>query len=338
MKKVLVTGISGFVGQHCAAELLKKGYVVRGSVRSLSKTEEVVNGISKEIDPKGNLEFCELDLMKDAGWDNAMEGCDFVLHVASPFVVKVPKDENELIKPAVEGTLRALKAAKKAGVKRVVLTSSTVAMHGGQHGIIKINQDSWTDVNAKNVTAYFKSKTLAEKSAWEFIKNQTGDTKLELVVVNPGPIYGPTLTGNLATEAMDFFKKLITGQFPMLPQAYTVMSDVRDVASIHVLALENDSANGKRFIVTTKKSYAIQEIAKILQSNGYSKVSTRLAPTFLLKFMANFNSEMKGMLPFIGNTIEADVSNTMNTFNWQPMPLEKTVLDAAESVKQLIKK
>jgi len=338
MKKVLVTGISGFVGQHCAAELLKKGYAVRGSVRSLSKTDEVVNGIKKEIDPKDNLEFCELDLMKDAGWDKAMEGCDYVLHVASPFVVKVPKDENELIKPAVDGTLRALKAAKKAGVKRLVLTSSTVAMHGGQTGLIKINQDSWTNLNAKNVTAYFKSKTLAEKSAWEFIKNQTGVNKLELVVVNPGPIYGPTLTGNLATEAMDFFKKLITGKVPMLPKAYSVMSDVRDVATIHVAALENEKANGKRFIVTTEKPQAIQQIGEILKSNGYDKVSTKLAPTFLLKFIANFNAEMKGMLPFVGNTIEADVSDTMKTFNWKPIPFEKTVLDTAKSVVTSLQK
>jgi dihydroflavonol-4-reductase len=336
MKKVLVTGISGFVGQHCAAELLKKGYAVRGSVRTMSKTDEVVNGIKKEIDPKGNLEFCELDLMKDAGWDKAMEGCDFVLHIASPFVVKVPKDENELIKPAVDGTLRALKAAKKAGIKRVVLTSSTVAMSGGKKGLIKLNEDSWTDVNAKNVTAYFKSKTLAEKSAWDFIKNQTGDAKLELVVVNPGPIYGPTLTGNLATEAMDFFKKLITGKVPMLPKAYSVMSDVRDVAAIHVAALENEKANGKRFIVTTEKPHAIQEIAQILKSNGYNKVSTKLAPTFLLKFMAKFNDEAKGMLPFIGNTIEADVANTMKTFYWKPMPFEKTVIDTAKSVEKVI--
>jgi dihydroflavonol-4-reductase len=244
--------------------------------------------------------------------------------------VKVPKDEDELIKPAVEGTLRALKSAKKAGVKRVVLTSSTVAMHGGKEGLVKINQDSWTDVDAKNVTAYFKSKTLAEKSAWEFIKNQTGEHKLELVVVNPGPIYGPTLTGNLATEAMDFFKKLITGKVPMLPKAYTVMSDVRDVATIHVAALENEKANGKRFIVTSEKPHAIQE------SNGYEKVSTRLAPTFLLKFIANFNDEMKGMLPFVGNTIEADVTDTINIFNWKPIPFEKTVLDTAESLEKAI--
>jgi dihydroflavonol-4-reductase len=297
----------------------------------------VINGIKKEIDPKGNLEFCELDLMKDEGWDKAMEGCDYVLHIASPFVVKVPKDENELIKPAVEGTLRALKSAKKAGVKRLVLTSSTVAMSGGKEGLIKLNQDSWTDVNVKNITAYFKSKTLAEKSAWEFIKNQASENKLELVVVNPGPIYGPTLTGNLATEAMDFFKKLITGQVPMLPKAYSVMSDVRDVATIHVAALENKRANGKRFIVTSEKPYAIQDIAKILKANGYDKVSTRLAPSFLLKFMANFNDEMKGMLPFVGNTIAADVSETMLTFNWKPIAFEKTVLDTAKSVEEAIK-
>jgi dihydroflavonol-4-reductase len=137
---------------------------------------------------------------------------------------------------------------------------------------------------------------------------------------------------------MDFFKKLITGQVPMLPKAYSVMSDVRDVATIHVAALENEKANGKRFIVTSEKPYAIQEIAKILKANGYDKVSTRLAPTFLLKFMANFNDEMKGMLPFVGNTIEADISNTKKTFNWTPINFENTVIDTAKSVKQAINK
>jgi dihydroflavonol-4-reductase len=135
---------------------------------------------------------------------------------------------------------------------------------------------------------------------------------------------------------MDFFKKLITGKVPMLPRAYSVMSDVRDVATIHVAALENEKANGKRFIVTTDKPHAIQEIAQILKSNGYDKVSTKLAPTFLLKFMAKFNDEAKGMLPFIGNTVQADISDTMRTFNWKPMSFEKTVLDAAKSVEKAI--
>ncbi len=336
MKKVLVTGISGYVGQHCAAELLKKGYAVIGSVRNLSKTDEVVKGISKVVDPKGNLTFCELDLMKDEGWDKALYGCDYLLHVASPFVVKEPKDENELIKPAVDGTLRALKAAKKASIKRAVVTSSIGAMFGGAKTSVKVNQDSWTDVNAKNVTAYLKSKTLAEKSAWDFIKNQSGDHRLELVVINPGPIYGPSLTGNLGNEAMDMFKKLIGGEMPMVPDAGSVMSDVRDVAAIHVAALEHEKANGKRFIVTTEKAHSFQELTQILKNNGYSKVSTRLAPTFLLKFLANFNAEMKGMLPFIGITVEADVQDTKRTFNWQPIAFEKTVLDTAKCVQDIV--
>jgi len=338
MKKVLVTGISGFLGQHCAVELLKKGYSVKGSVRSLSKTDEVIKGIKKEIDPKNNLEFCELNLLKDEGWDKAMIGCDFVLHVASPFVMKGPKDENELIKPAVEGALRALKAAKKAGVKRVVLTSSVVAMLGDANDSIKVTKDSWTNVNAKNATAYFKSKTLAEKSAWDFINSQNGDNQLELVVINPGPIYGPTLTGNLEGESMDMFKKVITGKMPMLAKASTVISDVRDIANIHVQALENDKAKGKRFIVTTESSHSFQELAQILKTNGYDKVSTKLAPSFLLKFMANFNSELKSLVPFIGNSIDADISETMETFNWKPIPLKKTVLDTAKSVELAMKK
>lgn len=336
MKKVLVTGVSGYVGQHCAVELLKNGYSVKGSVRSLSKADEVTKAIKKVIDPKGNLEYCELNLLKDDGWDQAMVGCDYVLHVASPFVTSEPKDENELIKPAVDGTQRALKAAKKAGIKRMVLTSSMVAMMGDANRSIDINQDSWTNVNAKRVSAYIKSKTLAEKSAWDFINNQQGDQKLELVVVNPGPIFGPTLSGNLSGESMTTYKNLITGKMPMLPQASINMSDVRDIAKIHVQALDNEQANGKRFIVSTEKAHSFQEMAQILKSNGYDKVGTRLAPNFLLKFMSNFNSDLKGMRPFIGNTYNGDVSETIKTFNWKPILLEKTVLDTAESVKQVM--
>jgi dihydroflavonol-4-reductase len=337
MKKVFITGISGFVGQHCAAELLKRGYSVRGSVRSLSKTSEVTNGISKEVDYTGRLEFCVLDLTKDEGWDSALEGCEFLLHVASPFVVKEPKDENELIKPAVEGTLRALNAAKRAGIKRVVLTSSTVAMLGDANASIKLTPNSWTNVKAKNVTAYVKSKTLAEKSAWDFVNAQTGDNKLELVVVNPGPIYGPTLTGNLSGESMDAIKKMITGALPMIPNASSIMSDVRDIATIHVLAMENSQAAGKRFIVTTEKSYSIKQLAEVLKSNGYTKVSTTVAPNFLLRFMANFVAEVRGALPFIGVTYDADISSTMQVFNWKPIAFEKTILDTAKSIDAVLK-
>ena len=335
-KKVLLTGISGYIGNHCAVELLKNGYSVRGSVRSLSKSKQLTQVIKKEIDPKGNLEFCELDLLNDSGWDKAMKGCDYVLHVASPFINIEPKDENDYIKPAVEGTMRALKSAKKAGIKRVVLTSSMVSMLDNANKSIDIDFNSWTNVKAKNVSAYAKSKTLAEKSAWDFIKSQNQDEAMELTVINPGPVLGPTLSGNLEGASMGMFKQMMSGEMPMVPQAAINMSDVRDVAKIHVLALENPKANGKRFIVTTENPYKFQEVAQILKSNGYEKVSTKLAPNFLLKFMGNFNREARSMRAFIGNTYNGDTSSTMSTFDWKPISFQKTVLDTAKSIESFL--
>ena len=336
-KKVLLTGISGYIGNHCAVELLKNGYSVRGSVRSLSKSEKVIEAIKKEVDPKDNLEFCELDLLSDDGWDNAVKGCEFVMHVASPFINIEPKDENEYIRPAVDGTIRALNAAKKAGIKRVVLTSSMVSMLGSADKSIKVDSETWTNVEAKNVSAYAKSKTLAEQAAWDFIHAQQDDTpKMELAVVNPGPVFGPSLSGDLSGASMSMFTQMIQGKMPMLPQASINMSDVRDIAKIHVLALENVNANGKRFIVTTEEPYAFQEVAKILKSNGYDKVSTKLAPNFLLKIMSYLDREAKSMRSFVGKTYNGNVSLTMKTFDWKPVPIEKTVLDTAKSIESYI--
>lgn len=331
-KKVLLTGISGYIGNHCAVELLKQGYSVRGSVRSISKSAQVIDAVKKEVDPKDNLEFCELDLLRDEGWDDAMKGCEFVMHVASPFINIEPKDENEYIRPAVDGTMRALKAAKKAGVKRVVLTSSIVSMLENADRSIDIDYKSWTNVNAKNVSAYAKSKTLAEKSAWDFVNAQTDDTPMELAVINPGPVFGPTLSGNFKGASMGMFKQMMIGKMPLMPQASINISDVRDIAKIHVLALENKKASGKRFIVTTENPYPFQELAKILKSNGYDKVSTKLAPNFLLKVMGYIDKEAKSMRTFIGKTYNGDVSSTMEIFDWKPIRIEKTVLDTAKSI------
>ena len=335
-KKVLLTGISGYIGNHCAVELLKNGYSVKGSVRSLSKKEQVVNSIKKEVDPKDNLEFCELNLLSDDGWDEAVKGCDFVMHVASPFINIEPKDENEYIRPAVDGTMRALKAAKSAGIKRVVLTSSMVSMLGNADKSIKVDSQSWTNVKGKNVSAYAKSKTLAEQAAWDFINTQSDASKMELVVVNPGPVFGPSLSGDLSGASMSMFTQMVQGKMYMLPQASINMSDVRDIAKIHVLALENANANGKRFIVTTEEPYAFQEVAKILKSNGYDKVSTKLAPNFLLKIMSYLDREAKSMRSFVGKTYNGNVSLTMKTFDWKPVPIEKTVLDTAKSIESYI--
>lgn len=331
MKTVLVTGISGFVGQHCAVELLKNGYKVRGSVRSLSRKEEVINGIKKQVDPGSNLEFCTLNLLEDMGWAEAMQGCDYVLHVASPFIIAEPKNENEMIQPAVDGTQRALKFAKKAGVKKVVLTSSTVAMAGDKK-LNTLTQDSWTDPKNDKVSAYIKSKTLAEMAAWDFYKSQKEDDVMELTVINPGPIYGPTLTGNLTGASMKMIKEMITGKMPMQPNCSYVMSDVRDIATLHVKALENSKANGKRFIATSSVPNSFVEVASILKKNGFDKVTAKTAPTWLLRVLSVFNREMKGMSPFFDVEVGADTSATNETFNWQPIAFEKTIIDSAKSI------
>jgi len=337
-KKVLLTGISGYIGNHCAVELLKNGYSVRGSVRSLSKSKQVTDAIKKEVDPRDNLEFCELDLLSDDGWDDAIKGCEFLMHVASPFINIEPKDENEYIRPVVDGTIRALNAAKSAGIKRVVLTSSMVSMLENADKSINVDAESWTNVKAKNVSAYSKSKTLAERAAWEFISGQTDDKPMELSVVNPGPVFGPTLSGDLSGASMGMFKQMMVGKMPMMPQASINMSDVRDIAKIHVLALENEKADGKRFIVTTEEPIAFQDVAKILKSNGYDKVSTKLAPNFLLKIMGYIDREAKSMRSFIGKTYNGDVSSTMEVFDWNPIPFKKTVLDTAKSIDSYLNK
>jgi dihydroflavonol-4-reductase len=258
------------------------------------------------------------------------------MHVASPFINIEPKDENEYIRPAVDGTMRALKAAKNAGIKRVVLTSSMVSMLGNADKSIKVDSQSWTNVKGKNVSAYAKSKTLAEQAAWDFINTQSDASKMELVVVNPGPVFGPSLSGDLSGASMSMFTQMVQGKMYMLPQASINMSDVRDIAKIHVLALENANANGKRFIVTTEEPYAFQEVAKILKSNGYDKVSTKLAPNFLLKIMSYLDREAKSMRSFVGKTYNGNVSLTMKTFDWKPVPIEKTVLDTAKSIESYI--
>tara|TARA_B100000674_G_C37791354_1_gene891908 strand:- start:57 stop:1076 length:1020 start_codon:yes stop_codon:yes gene_type:complete len=337
-KKVLLTGVSGYIGNHCAAELLKNGYYVKGSLRDMSKAERVIAAVKKEVDPKENLDFCELDLLNDKGWDDAVLGCDYVMHVASPFINIEPKDSNIFIKPAVEGTKRALEAAKKAGVKRVVLTSSIVSMLGNANKSMDVNAKTWTNVNAKNVSAYAKSKTLAEQYAWNFVKNQNSQNPMELVVVNPGPVFGPSLSGNLEGTSMKMFKQMLKGEMPMIPQAGMNMSDVRDVAKIQVLALENKEASGNRYLVTTQKAYQFQEISQILKLNGYEKVSTKLAPNFLLNFMGNFNSEVKSMRAFIGKTYTGDITPAMNTFDWEPINFKKTLLDTAKSITDILKK
>lgn len=328
---VLITGISGYIGLHCASEALRKGYRVRGSVRSKAKEREVRETLSAAGLDEGMLEIVELDLTADEGWEAAAEGCTYVLHVASPFVIANPKHEDEMLVPAIEGTLRVLKAAKRAGVARVVLTSTALAMFGSMKKGVFGPQD-WTDVKAPNVSTYTKSKTMAEKAAWDFMAEQEGDCAMELVVINPGGVFGPPLGRNLSGQSMTMLDQMLRGKVPMVPNAAFPMVDVRDVATLHVQAMTLPEAKGQRFIAAHRKPFSFSRVAKTLNDAGHKGPSTRIAPSFLLRFMSLFDREAKGMIGFLGMELEADNSATRDVFNWTPLDLEQSVLDSAEAV------
>lgn len=326
---VLVTGISGYVGQHCAAELLRKGYRVRGTVRSKAKSETIKNTFSKITDRMDALEFAQTDLLQDDGWAEAMSSCTYVLHVASPFIMGEPKDPNDLIKPAVEGTERVLKFAKEAGVVRVVLTSSTVAVSSSMERGVGGPSD-WAD--PEKVGSYAKSKILAERAAWAFVNAQTGEAPMELVVINPGGVMGPTLTGEATGTSTGMISDMIQGKMPMIPDIALGMVDVRDVAEVHVTALAVPEAAGQRFILASDEAIPMMHVAETLKSAGYTKVSTRKAPSFLLKMMAPFSKDVKGMVSFLGRKVGSDNASTRAVLGWEPTPMETSIVEMAASL------
>ena len=331
-KTVLVTGISGFIGLYCVKELLNKGYKVKGTVRNSSKQNEVINTFKKNKINIKNLKFKILDLTSDNGWDNAIEGCDFVMHVASPFRIAIPKNEDEMILPAVEGTRRVLEASQKGGVKRIVLTSSIVSMMSsircGQFG-----PEDWTDTNYPNLSTYIRSKTLAERLAWDFINKNKKGSKMNLVVIAPGGVFGPPLGDNISCESLNILSKVLNGKIPMVPDAAFPMVDVRDVAKLHVQALTNSKAAGKRFIASGTVPVSFAEVAQLLLNQGFKGPSTKKAPNWLFKILSLFDREAQGMLALLGMEMTADNSNTIKTFKWKQIPFEKTVIETANAIK-----
>ena len=327
MERVLVTGVTGYIGQHCAAELLRQGYEVVGTIRSRSKADTTRSAIARAADVE-NLSCAEADLLSDKGWSEAMKGCTYVLHVASPFLMAEPKDENELIAPAVEGTRRVIGAAQLAGVKRLVLTSSTFAIiagkDSGQYG-----PGDWSDTDA-NIGAYAKSKTLAERAAWESAKGGN----MELTVINPGAVFGPSLGAKIDGQSVTMMTKMITGKIPMIPDMAMGMVDVRDVAKLHVAAMTAKGAAGKRFIACTAEPVEMATVAQVLREAGYKKAPSMKAPTFLLKFMSKFDPEAKGMLPFVGRKASYDNSATFNVLNWKPTPMATSFREMAATISK----
>jgi len=333
MEKVLVTGASGFIAEHCIIELLKNGYSVKGSLRSMNREQEVRDAVKTETDDT-KLEFCKLDLLEDDGWEDAMWDCDYLMHVASPFVIEDPKDENELIKPAKEGTLRALNAAKKAGIKRVVLTSSVAAVNSHMMSGTS-DHTTWTDINSKYVTPYQKSKTIAEKAAWDFYNNQDNSNKMELAVINPGGVMGPQLGNDLGGASTQIVSQLISGKFPMIPALSFPFIDVRDVAILHLKAMTTPDADGKRFIAAHSKPTWMYEVAEVLSAAGYEKIKLKKAPSFMLKLIGLFDNKTKSLVPMLDKYVPCDNSQTVKVLNWEPMPWEQAFIEHAKSIEAI---
>ena len=324
-ERVLLTGIGGYIGQHCAAELLNSGFEVVGTVRSLLKAEATRAAIAA-VAPVDRLTFVEADLLSDEGWDDAVRGCTYVMHVASPFVLAEPKDESELIRPAVDGTRRVIEAAQRAGVRRLVLTSSTVAMVTGKPNG-RYGPDAWSDPNAK-IGAYAKSKTLAERAAWDAVEG----SEIELAVVNPGVVFGPPLGAEVDGQSIALMKDMIGGKMPMIPDVAMGMVDVRDVARLHVAAMTAPGAVGQRFIAATADPISMAWFAEVLRNAGYSKVPSRKAPNVAIRMMSLFDREARGMLPSLGKRAAFDNQSTFDILDWQPTPMETSIREMAAAV------
>lgn len=329
---ILVTGGSGFVGGHVILQLLEAGHSVRTTVRKLAREPEVRAMLAANgVDPGDRLRFFAADLESDAGWAEAVAGCDYVQHVASPFPLNQPRDEQDLIRPAVEGTLRVLRAARDAGVKRVVVTSSFAAIGYG-HGRRKAayTEADWTEVNGPAVQPYMKSKTLAERAAWNFVAGEGNG--LELAVVNPVGIFGPALGNDLSTS-IELVKQMMTGKIPGTPNLYFGVIDVRDVASLQILAMTDPAARNERFLAVGGKSLSLHEMAVILHDGLGTRVPRRL-PDWLIRTLALFNPMAREAVPRLG--IKSEASNAKaKSLGWQPRSNEEAILASGESLRKL---
>jgi dihydroflavonol-4-reductase len=338
MARVLVTGGTGFVGAHCLIQSLAAGHETRTTVRDL-KREGDVRAMLRQGgagDVGARLTLIRADLNADAGWSEAVAGCDYVLHVASPFPSTVPKDENELISPARDGALRVLKAARDAGVKRVVLTSSFAAIgYGAKARTTPFTEEDWTNPNDPSVLPYPKSKTIAERAAWDFIAREGG--ALELAVVNPVGVFGPVLGPDYSTSIF-FVKRLMDGSVPGCPDIWFGAVDVRDVAALHLTAMTDPAARGERFLATGGDFLSGLQVARILKEGAGAaarKVPTRRLPNWLMRVVGLFNPEVRGLLPELGKRKNGSNEKARRLLGWAPRTPKDAVLATARSLTEL---
>ena len=330
---VLVTGGTGFVAAHCIVRLLDAGYRVRTTVRSLARADEVRAMVAEGGSDAAGVEFAEADLLRDEGWSDAASGAAFMLHVASPFPVSQPKDPDELIVPARDGALRALRAARDARVRRVVLTSSFAAVgYGAVHPERPYTEDDWTDPTDERLTPYVRSKAVAERAAWDFIDREAPD--LELTVVNPVAVFGPTLGRDLSSS-LALLLLFLNGEISAVPHAATNAVDVRDVADLHVAAMTHPDAAGERFLAVAGDPVTFPELARLLRErlgDAARHVPTRTVPNWLVRLGSRFNPDLRAIVPQLGRRPVTSHAKAERMLDWHPRSNEESIIAAAESL------
>lgn len=329
--KLLVTGGSGYIAGYIIRMAIDAGWEVNTTIRNLAREAEVRGWLGTD---NARLHFFAADLMSDTGWADAVAGCSHVAHVASPLPTNAPKSDDELIVPAREGALRALRFARDAGVKRVVMTSSVAAISYGHRGKSRFTEADWTDVNSPDAYAYVKSKTIAELAAREWIAREGGG--LEYCTVNPSLVLGPLLAADFSTS-LEAIKKLMDGSMPGLPRLGFGIVDVRDVAAMHLQLLTEAGVDGERFIASGPFMW-MEDVATILRSGlgaDGRMVPTRRLPTWLMRILANFDPVIRQVKGELGNVRENDASHARERLGWVPRPAEESILDTARDLIRL---
>jgi nucleoside-diphosphate-sugar epimerase len=332
---VLVTGGSGFLGGWCLVELLQRGYLARTTVRDLAREGEVRANVGSQVEIGERLSVLAADLTSDAGWAQAVAGCDYVLHVASPFPPRQPKDPNELIVPAREGTLRVLEASLAAGVKRIVVTSSVAAVRHGGAGANppgrELTEADWTDPEKPKLSPYVRSKTIAERAAWDYMRSQGAENRL--VTVQPGAIVGPVL-GADRSYSLQAVERLLSGRMPGIPRLGFSFIDVRDVAALQVAALSAPQAAGQRLLAAGRFLW-LSEVAAILRERlgaDARKVPRRTVPNLAVRAMALVDPDVRFVVDELGQKVTYSLANAERRVGWAPRPVEETIVDCARSL------